>query len=215
MSRSNDEIYQYLDKKFEELKLDLKSQFKNEIMDEIKRFIDKKDEKVVVLESQVALLQQHVSALKQQDDKMDELEQYSRRLRLRLEGIPTNDCKTSEEALNYVKSKIDEAGVEIPDAVIDRAHKIGKSYLDRESNNEVNTVIVRFTSFRYRTLFYKARKKLSNSTIRLDLTKRRLNILKKARVKVEGNNKVKFVYADINCRLKVYPVNQWWNLRKS
>ena len=139
-------------------------------MDEIKRFIDKKDEKVVVLESQVALLQQHVSALKQHDKKMDELEQYSRRLCLRLEGIPTNDCKTAEEAMNCAKSKIDEAGVEIPDVVIDRAHKIGKSYIDRESDNEVNTVIVRFTSFRYRTLFYKARKKLSNSTIRLDLT---------------------------------------------
>ena len=34
MSPSNDEIYQFLDKKFEELKLHLKSQFKNEIMDD-------------------------------------------------------------------------------------------------------------------------------------------------------------------------------------
>ena len=101
-------------------------------MDEIKRLIDKKDEKVVVLESQVAMLQQLVSALKQQDEKRDELGQYSRRLCLRLEGIPTNDCKISEDALKCVKIKIDEAGVEIPDIVIDRSHKIEKSYIDRE-----------------------------------------------------------------------------------
>ena len=108
--------------------------------------------------------------------------------------------------MKTVKEKIEEAGVEIPDVCIDRAHKIGKAYIDRVSKEELNTVIVRFTSFRYRTLLYKARKNLSKVKIRLDLSKYRYGILKKARDMVEQNNSVKFVYADINCRFKLHPV---------
>ena len=40
------------------------------------------------------------------------------------------------------------------------------------------------------------------------MTTKRYNILKDARVIADGNqDKVKFVYADINCRLKVHPIS--------
>ena len=55
--------------------------------------------------------------------------------------------------------------------------------------------------------FNKARKELnSNVSVHLDLTKIRYAILKEARQIVENNEKIKFVYADINCRMKVHPV---------
>ena len=54
-------------------------------------------------------------------------------------------------------------------------------------------------------MLYKARKSISDTRIRLDLTKGRYRIYKEAREKVANNSKVKFVYTDINCRLKLHP----------
>ena len=44
---------------------------------------------------------------------------------------------------------------------------------------------------------------LKKASVRL--TKRRLTVLNDARKLVEDNPKVKFVYADLNCRLQVHP----------
>ena len=47
------------------------------------------------------------------------------------------------------------AGVDIPNEVLDRAHRIGPLYNDRRSNVECKSVIVRFTTFRHRTIVYR------------------------------------------------------------
>ena len=59
------------------------------------------------------------------------------------------------------------------------------------------------------TLFYRNRKEIVNKArVRLDLTKRRYGILSDAIKFVEGHkDKVKFVYSDVNCRLKVHDVS--------
>ena len=60
--------------------------------------------------------------------------------------------KTKQDAndvLNQVRDLFKEAEVEIPYPALDRAHKISK---------ENNDVIVRFTTSRRRTLFYRNRK---------------------------------------------------------
>ena len=54
-----------------------------------------------------------------------ELEQCSRGLCIRVEGVPTIDNKTSEEVLKKVQSLINEAECYIPDIETDRAHRIG------------------------------------------------------------------------------------------
>ena len=56
------------------------------------------------------------------------LEQYGRRLCVRADGVPTVDNETSHEVLDKVKSFIKETSCDIPDVVIDRAHRIGKGY---------------------------------------------------------------------------------------
>ena len=40
-----------------------------------------------------------------------------------------------------------EAGIHIPSEVVDRAHRIGPSYTDKNLNVECKSVIVRFTTF--------------------------------------------------------------------
>ena len=96
--------------------------------------------------------------------------------------------------LNQVRDLFKEPEVEIPDAVLNRAHRISK---------ENNDVIVRFTTFRHRALFYRDRKKLKNQSIHLDLTKSRLSLLNEARKLIENNEDIAFCYADINCRCKL------------
>ena len=55
--------------------------------------------------------------------KNEDLEQYGRRLCIRIEGIPTTDNETSEEVLRKVQSLINKAECDIPDVAIDRAHR--------------------------------------------------------------------------------------------
>ena len=81
--------------------------------------------------------------------KCEEHEQYGRRLCLRIKGLTKKIKEDANDVLNQVRDLFKEAEVEIIDAVLDRAHRISK---------ESNDVIVRFTTFRHRTLFYRNRK---------------------------------------------------------
>ena len=98
-----------------------------------------------------------------------------------------------------VKELIDESGVNIKDSTIDRAHRIGKK------KGKSQAVIVHFTTHRHCILFYKARKKIeSEPNIHKYLTNKRFDLLKEAQNFVLDQENDVFVYADINCRLKVH-----------
>ena len=118
---------------------------------------------------------------------------------IRIDGIPTAKDETTDEVLGNIKSLFNDAKVDIPDAVVDRAHRIGPSYKDKISNKNCKGVIVRFTTFRHRTMFYRARKNLKKGAkIKLDLMKSKFNLLKKANENVRDIPTIKFCYADIN-----------------
>ena len=63
------------------------------------------------------------------------------------------------------------------------------------------STIVKFTSFRKRTLVHRRKKSIKD--VRVDLTKKRHILLVKANGYVKNVPKVKFCYVDINCHLKV------------
>ena len=112
--------------------------------------------------------------------------------------------KSSDDVLDSVKSLLKEAKVDIPESVIDGAHRIGSRYLDTSSNNYCKIIIIRFTTFRQRTMFYRAKYKLKRGLrIKLDLTKSRYDLSKRANVKEVPS--IKFCYEDINCCMKVKP----------
>ena len=60
--------------------------------------------------------------------KVDELEQYGRRICLRVEGVEHQANEKSEEVLEKVANIIKESETEIPESVLDRAHRIGPTY---------------------------------------------------------------------------------------
>ena len=83
---------------------------------------------------------------------------------------------------------------------IDRAHRIGRDYKCHKTNKTCRSVIVRFTSFKHRTSIYRNRNILKDVRVKLDLTKKRYNILKSARSIADEKQDVNYVFADINCR---------------
>ena len=101
------------------------------------------------------MLQKHVHYYKNQLNEMkrenEELEQYGRRLCVRIEGIPPVENETSDEVLDKVISLMGEAECDILEVVIDRAHRMGKGYVEKNSKKLCKSIIVRFSTFRHRT----------------------------------------------------------------
>ena len=86
-----------------------------------------------MLKKQVAQLQE-MNINNQTHNK--ELEQYGRRLCLRIDDVPTVRNESSNNVLEFTKSLFKEAKVAVPNNVLDRAHRIGPSYTDRISNKK-------------------------------------------------------------------------------
>ena len=125
----------------------------------------------------------------------------SRRLCLRIYGIKCEDNESAEVCLQKRVKMFDELGVNIPNVCIDRAHRVGKSIF--KDGLKKQPVIVKFTTWRHRTEVFRARNKLKDYTIYLDLPRERLSLLKEAREYIEGNNSCEYVFANVNCRLSL------------
>ena len=125
---------------------------------------------------------------------------------LRVEGVgmPQNGKQaTTEDILKEVKNIISDAGLSIPEDAIDRAHRIGKGRI--VAGQRQRQIIVKFTSFKHRTMLYKARKAVSPRVrIYLDLTHARKQILDDINSNIrEQQLQDCFAFADVNCRLCV------------
>ena len=216
----SEDILKHLDSRFDQLLLRLATredvtEIKNDVsmlikrveeycdkIDQLNSYVAKQDEKIDVLEARVAMLESHVQHLQKSHEGQ---EQYSRRLCLRIDGIDPaigGDHETAEQCLNKVKKVFEELDVEVPDAAIDRAHRVGaKKMVNGRSSQQM---IVRFTTWRHRSEVYRARKRSKKVKIHLDLTKRRLDLLILAnsimKAHPRGNG---YAFADINCRLRV------------
>ena len=177
---------------------------KVEIAKEIKSKVSNQHEKLV---SQNKMLQQQVSELRKfnfdNQAKNEELEQYERSLCLRIDGIPLRNNEISVDVLDSVKNLFELGEVNVPYIVVDRAHRIGRIYKDRTSNKNCKGIIVRFTTFRHRTMLYRARSTLKGVKVRLDFTKSRYDLLNNANNHVKEIPTIRFCYVDVNWRLKV------------
>ena len=102
--------------------------FQKSLVIELAEALKEKYRKREELLSTVSLLQEHVhyyqNHLNQIKCENEELEQYRRRCCVRIEGIPLVENETSDEVLGKVMSLMDEAECDIPEVVIDRAHRM-------------------------------------------------------------------------------------------
>ena len=121
-------------------------------------------------------MENHIAKL---ENRVDDQEQYQRRLCLRIDGIPpvgqVKDESAGEQCLKKGKAVFNELTVDIPDTVIDRAHRIGQAIV--VAGKRTRQMIVRFTTKRHRSAVYRARKFCNQYKIRLDLTKKELDTI--------------------------------------
>ena len=212
MEEKFEELKCYFDAKISEQEENLTQVFNN-VLNDLRKEITKEIQNEIKsnfkhLESENQMLKHQVSELRRlnisNQNNHEELEQYGRRLCLRIDGVPTKTNESSDDVLDSVKSLFKEAKVDIPESIIDRVHRIGARYFDASSNNYCKSIIIRFTTFRHRNMFYRAKNKLKRGVrIKLDLTKSRYDLLKRASDHVQEVPSIKFCYTDIYCRLKV------------
>ena len=204
MTRNMQAFMDQMEVKFNELKIslneDLKissADLKQGLLHEIKSYIDEQCQTIKVLneniirhESTIAVLQNTVNALKEDnlnlknkfESELNELEQYGRRQSLRIDGVKVKDSfEDPEDVVQLVHGYMQEVGIKATDMVIDRAHRVGPIY-ENEKNEKCRSIITKFNNFRIRSLLYKGRKNKNlkdKVKIRIDLTKKKLQFIEK------------------------------------
>ena len=94
---------------------------------------------------------------------------------------------------------------------IDRAHRNGKEYTEKNSGKKVKSIIAKFKSQRARKQFYDGRPKnvkdgkkkpgYKSFSVLIDLTKRRYLLLREARELIKNNDDTDFAFVEINSSL--------------
>ena len=190
-----------LKKMLEDVKQELINNNNNKIdilvakIEERKKKINELEDEVNHLEDKVCFQVNHCQLLER---KLDDTEQYTRRLSLRINGID-DGRESDDDCLSKVKDEISKLGVTVADCEFDRAHRVGRKTDTQGTRVQSRQMIVRFTSWRARTLVYRHRSKEGNVRFYIDQTKRRFQLRKTAVDMDKDKPDVDFVYKyDIN-----------------
>ena len=153
------------DRSLKEVCSALKENFTKEVKvkSELRKQLEEQNDKTTFLEADKAMLQEQIKNLFTQNQRnqedVEELEQYGRRLHLQIDGVPTEIKETSEDVLQKVMSTCSNAEIDILDTAYNRAHRIFKGHNDKGTNKNCQSIIVRFSTFRHQTMIYRSKKK--------------------------------------------------------
>ena len=136
--------------------------------------------------------------------EIDDQEQYSRRSCLTIDGIQPAKNETANQLYEKIKQLTtnhlnnDSVSPNNFDYEYDKCHRIGPV------KNNKQSVIVKFRSDNFRERLYRAKKSAPRGIkFRVSLTKRIIELIKKANLKVDNIEGFKFAYADANGNLKL------------
>ena len=139
----------------------------------------------------------------------DDLEQYGRRMSVRVQNVPVVDGEDDDRGLllNTINGQLAQIGMIIKPEQIIRFHRSSKPK-DSRDGGQVSQCLVKLRSWDKRAELHRANKKARDSkkSVRVyhDLTKRRLTVLNQARDILAGKaSNDTFVYVDINSSLKL------------
>ena len=169
--------------------------------------VDLLQTKVQALEEKV---QYHEHSSNLHARKIDDLEQVSRKINLRLKGILVNRNDSPEMILQQIYEEIESCDVIIPREEIDRVHRVGRKYMFNSKLQQ--DVLIKFRTWRSRNIMYQNRKKFS-FLVQADLTTRREDLFSFAKGECQPKSSrnvesmamdrvVEFVFCDINCKIK-------------
>ena len=193
----------------DDIKKDLASKATSDKIEELVKLLKEKDTKIDSLEQKIEILESKVAIVMNTNElltrKVDDGEQYQRRLSLRVSGIPCdeNEKETGEVCLRKVKEEVTKLGLNPNDLRFDRAHRIGPVRKNNEGKELPRQMIFRMTSWADRTAIYRSRQKGKDVKVRfyIDLTKRRFELKKLAIERIQGHPLVDFCFVDVNCNL--------------
>ena len=161
------------------------------------------------LQTRIALLEKkaefnhHLAKLNER--KIDDGEQFSKRINLKIEGVSLEINETSATLMEKIQSEIDKLGLQIPHNAYDRCHRDGplKTYKGKKQQS----ILLKMKYWSDRDAIYANRKKLVFN-VYPHLTARRSEILYFAKDQVNSadpslNRNIDFVFVDRICRLMV------------
>ena len=178
---------QIMEREQQELKSSI--QFISDQYDSLKTSQDTNEEKCVTLKSEDICMKRTISNL---FNKIDKLEQYSRRNCLLVNGIkevyPPNENVSEETGELSPQENTDIAvlllfneklGVDVHIKDIDRTHRIGRQ---KQKDKDALPIIVKFSNYNTRQKVFQAGRKLKGTQITIveNLTSKRVAILSKA-----------------------------------
>ena len=131
-------------------------EFKTEVLEKMEKKLEEQEERIVKLESSLAIRNNIIDKLLVSSD---DNEQYSRRSCLRIHGITFDDTNKHEDIHAIIEKCYKEVNIDLKCDEIDRAHRIGKSYVEETSGKKVKSIIIKYKSWDARSRFYKARPK--------------------------------------------------------
>ena len=155
------------------------------------------NDRCVPLENHVRTLQHYNELLLR---KIDDLDQYNRRLNVVLKGISFKRNESPATIRSQVAAELHRLHLDDAIPYLDRAHRYGSKHRGEQS------VIARFTTWDARNKLFSKRREC-NFRIEPDLTHRRQGLLDDARDLAETSPLIKKVIADRNCTLQAIAVN--------
>ncbi|WAQ93585.1 hypothetical protein MAR_006056 [Mya arenaria] len=146
------------------ISLQLKSLFTVEIQSSINNAVDALIPKVIEginlrlsdeidsLKTENVHLKARISVLEKSEDRLEHLEQYSRRNSLRISGVHEREGESTDDIVTKLVSDL---GSSVSLDEIDRSHRVGRPR--RNDPAKPRDIIVKFTSFRARQKLYSVR----------------------------------------------------------
>lgn len=157
--------------------------------------------RIIYLEEKSSFIQHTIKLHKR---KLDDNEQYSRKVNLTIDGIEVGEGDSPKIILQIIKDRVKALHLDIRDWEFDRAHRIGKKYMKKGKTYQ--KVILRLCSWRCRNEIYINRKQL-HFFVSADLTDARQKTLDFARNQLEIDPSAKrvidYIFVDDNCKLKL------------
>jgi hypothetical protein len=206
MTRSTSELYEL----FNELKVQLtekigsltevvlKKSDLDAIVEKFEAALGQKDKEIAKLHDRLVIAETSIEQIRTDQNVA---EQYSRRQSLRFFDVPHRKGEKAEDCLEQVKELIKKLDIVVPDAVIDRAHRVGSG-----RGGKPAPILCKFTTWRHRSMIYRKRKHLhevAGCRVGQDITRVNLAMMDELRLNINASvdkDVVDFVFADINCQ---------------
>ena len=121
--------------------------FKKEILTKFEEIVNAQNKKIEELESTIAVQNNVIEKLKIDTDMN---QQYSRRSSLRIHGVQVPERDGKEDINSVIKECYSKLDIPFSNDNIDRAHRIGKSYVDKFTGIKVKSIIVKLSQFPFK-----------------------------------------------------------------